>query len=109
MLRFAYVRQQIPKGLGDAILTARGLVEDEPFAVLLSDDIIVNEVPCLKQMMEVYERFGHSVIAIQRVPRKSVSSYGIIRAHLVPDRRESRPALPDRGYDRKALALGGAL
>lgn len=58
MLRFAYVRQQIPKGLGDAILTARGLVEDEPFAVLLSDDIIVNEVPCLKQMMEVYERLG---------------------------------------------------
>ena len=86
MLRFAYVRQQIPKGLGDAILTARGLVEDEPFAVLLSDDIIVNEVPCLKQMMEVYERFGHSVVAIQRVPRKAVSSYGIIRAHLVSDR-----------------------
>ena len=57
MLRFAYVRQQIPKGLGDAILTARNLVEDEPFAVLLSDDIIVNEVPCLKQMMEVYERY----------------------------------------------------
>jgi len=86
MLRFAYVRQQIPKGLGDAILTARDLVEDEPFAVLLSDDIIVNKVPCLKQMLEVYERFGHSVVAIQRVPRKSVSSYGIIRAHLVPDR-----------------------
>jgi UTP--glucose-1-phosphate uridylyltransferase len=89
MLRFAYVRQQIPKGLGDAILTARGLVEDEPFAVLLSDDIIVNEVPCLKQMMEVYERFGHSVVAIQRVPRKAVSSYGIIRAHLVPDRESN--------------------
>ena len=62
------------------------MVEDEPFAVLLSDDIIVNEVPCLKQMLEVYERFGHSVIAIQRVPRKSVSSYGIIRGRLVPDR-----------------------
>ena len=86
MLRFAYVRQQIPKGLGDAILTARDLVEDEPFAVLLSDDIIVNEIPCLKQMLRVYERFGHSVIAIQRVPRKSVSSYGIIRGRLVPDR-----------------------
>jgi len=57
--------------------------------VLLSDDIIVNEVPCLKQMMEVYERFGHSVVAIQRVPRKAVSSYGIIRAHLVPDRESN--------------------
>jgi UTP--glucose-1-phosphate uridylyltransferase len=85
MLRFAYVRQQIAKGLGDAILTARDLVEDEPFAVLLSDDIIVNKVPCLKQMMDVYERTGHSVIAIQRVPRKFVSSYGIIRGHLVQD------------------------
>jgi UTP--glucose-1-phosphate uridylyltransferase len=84
MLHFAYVRQQTPRGLGDAILTARDLVEDEPFAVLLSDDVIVNEVPCLKQMLEVYERFGHSVIAIQRVPRKSVSSYGIIRGRLVP-------------------------
>jgi len=86
MVRFAYVRQQIPRGLGDAILTARNVVEDEPFAVLLSDDIIVNEVPCLKQMLEIYDRFGHSVVAIQRVPRKSVSSYGIIRGHLVQDK-----------------------
>jgi UTP--glucose-1-phosphate uridylyltransferase len=86
MLRFAYVRQQIPKGLGDAILTARNVVEDEPFAVLLSDDVIVNEIPCLKQMLAVYDRFGRSVIAIQRVPRKAVSSYGVIRGRLVPDR-----------------------
>ncbi|HXW15452.1 MAG TPA: UTP--glucose-1-phosphate uridylyltransferase GalU [Terriglobia bacterium] len=86
MLRFAYVRQQIPKGLGDAILTARNVVEDEPFAVVLSDDVIVNEIPCLKQMLAVYDRFGRSVIAIQRVPRKAVSSYGVIRGHLVPDR-----------------------
>ena len=53
--------------------------------MLLSDDIIVNEVPCLKQMLRIYERFGHSVIAIQRVPRKAVSSYGIIRGRLVED------------------------
>ena len=86
MLRFAYVRQQIPKGLGDAILTARNLVEDEPFAVLLSDDVIVGEIPCLKQMMAVYDRFGRSVIAIQRVPKSAVSSYGVIRGRLVPDR-----------------------
>ena len=85
MLRFAYVRQQIPRGLGDAILTARDIVEDEPFAALLSDDIIVDKVPCLKQLLEVYERHGHSVIAVQRVPRRSVSSYGIIRGRLVKD------------------------
>jgi UTP--glucose-1-phosphate uridylyltransferase len=85
MLRFAYIRQQVPRGLGDAILTARDLVGDEPFAVLLSDDVIVNEVPCLKQMLKVFERYGRSVIAIQRVPHKAVSSYGIIRGHPVPD------------------------
>jgi len=85
MLRFAYVRQPTPKGLGDAILTARNVVEDEPFAVLLSDDIIVNQVPCLKQMLNVYERYGHSVVAIQRVPRHAVSSYGVIRGKLIND------------------------
>jgi UTP--glucose-1-phosphate uridylyltransferase len=85
MLRFAYVRQQTPRGLGDAILTARDLVGEEPFAVLLSDDVIVNEPPCLKQMLRVFERYGRSVIAIQRVPRKSVSSYGVIRGRMVPD------------------------
>jgi UTP--glucose-1-phosphate uridylyltransferase len=85
MLRFAYVRQQIPRGLGDAILTARDLVEGEPFAVLLSDDVIVNEVPCLKQMLGIFARYGGSVVAIQRVPRRAVSSYGVIRGRLVPD------------------------
>jgi len=86
MVRFAYVRQQSPRGLGDAILTARDLIEDEPFAVLLSDDVIVNETPCLKQMLKVFERYGRSVVAVQRVPRKAVSSYGVIRGQLVPDR-----------------------
>jgi UTP--glucose-1-phosphate uridylyltransferase len=85
MLRFAYVRQQIPRGLGHAILTARDVVEDEPFAAVLSDDVIVNHEPCLKQMLRIYERYGHSVIAVQRVPKKSVSSYGVIRGRLVPD------------------------
>jgi UTP--glucose-1-phosphate uridylyltransferase len=85
MVRFVYVRQQTPRGLGDAIMTARDLVGDEPFAVLLSDDVIVSDVPCLKQMMRVFERYGRSVVAIQHVPRKSVSSYGIIRGRSVPD------------------------
>jgi UTP--glucose-1-phosphate uridylyltransferase len=85
LLRFAYVRQQIPRGLGDAILTARDLVDEEPFAVLLSDDVIVNPVPCLKQMLAVFERYGGSVVAIQKVDRKALSSYGIIRAQPVPD------------------------
>jgi UTP--glucose-1-phosphate uridylyltransferase len=85
LLRFAYVRQQTPRGLGHAILTARDVVDEEPFAVLLSDDVIVSPVPCLKQMLEVFERYGRSVIAIQRVERKAVGSYGIIRGQLVAD------------------------
>ncbi len=85
LLRFAYIRQQTPRGLGDAIVTAHDLVDEEPFAVLLSDDVIVNPVPCLKQMLEVFERYGRSVVAIQKVERKSTGSYGIIRGQLVPD------------------------
>src|SRR5271157_526161 len=85
LLRFVYVRQQTPRGLGDAILTARDVVDEEPFAVLLSDDVIVNPVPCLKQMLEVFERYGRSVIAIQKVEHKAVGSYGIIRGQLVAD------------------------
>ncbi len=85
LTQVTYVRQQEPRGLGHAVLTARHLVGDEPFAVLLSDDIIDSRVPCLKQMMAVFEKYGGSVIAIQRVKRSAVSSYGIIRGRLVPD------------------------
>jgi UTP--glucose-1-phosphate uridylyltransferase len=85
LLQIAYVRQKQPLGLGHAILTARELVGNEPFAVLLSDDIIDSRVPCLRQMLAVFERYGQSVVAIQRVPRKSVSSYGIIRGRPVRD------------------------
>ncbi len=85
LLQVTYIRQKEPRGLGHAILTARDPVGDEPFAVLLSDDVISSRVPCLKQMMAVFERYGASVVAIQRVERKAVSNYGIIRGHLVPD------------------------
>ncbi len=85
LTQVTYVRQQEPRGLGHAVLTARDLVGDEPFAVLLSDDIIDSRVPCLKQMMAVFEKYGGSVIAIQRVKRSAVSSYGVIRGRLVPD------------------------
>jgi UTP--glucose-1-phosphate uridylyltransferase len=85
MLQMTYVRQKNPLGLGHAILAARDLVGDEPFAVLLSDDVVDSRVPCLKQMIDVYERCGHSVLAIQRVEHKAVSSYGIIRGGPVPD------------------------
>ncbi|MFB3923846.1 MAG: UTP--glucose-1-phosphate uridylyltransferase GalU [Terriglobia bacterium] len=87
MLQIVYVRQKFPKGLGHAILTAKDLVGDEPFAVLLSDDVVDSRVPCLKQMMAVFEKYGSSVIAVQRVPRSSVSSYGVVAARPVRDSR----------------------
>jgi UTP--glucose-1-phosphate uridylyltransferase len=86
LMQMAYVRQKYPRGLGHAILLSRDLVGDEPFAVLLSDDVIESRVPCLKQMMAVHERYRTSVVAIQRVERKTVSNYGIISGSLMPDK-----------------------
>jgi UTP--glucose-1-phosphate uridylyltransferase len=78
MIHVSYVRQKEALGLGHAILMARELVGDEPFAVLLGDDIIDAPVPCLRQLLEAYESLQASVVAIQEVPREAVSSYGII-------------------------------
>ena len=92
LLQMTYIRQKEALGLGHAILTARDLVGNEPFAVLLSDDVIDSRVPCIKQMVEVFERYGRSVVAIQRVPRNAVSSYGIIKGQLVQDQSWDAPA-----------------
>jgi UTP--glucose-1-phosphate uridylyltransferase len=85
LLQIVYVRQKEPRGLGHAVLAAREVIGGEPFAVLLSDDVIESRVPCLKQMLAVFERYGRSVVAIQRVERKAVSNYGIIRGQRVSD------------------------
>jgi len=77
-----YIRQQEQLGLGHAILTARELVGDEPFAVLLPDDIFDTEVPMLRQVLDVSQRYGGSVIALRRVVREEISRYGI--AELTP-------------------------
>jgi UTP--glucose-1-phosphate uridylyltransferase len=81
----SYIRQEYPRGLGDAILVARDAVGEEAFAVLLPDDLIDAEVPCLKQMMEVFARYGRSVVAIQEVEWKATAHYGIIKGQAVPD------------------------
>lgn len=82
---FCYVRQKEPLGLGHAILVARALVGNEPFAVLLGDDIIDAEVPCLSQMISVFDKHRSSIIAVQQVPREETSSYGIIDHKPVED------------------------
>lgn len=81
-----YVRQKEPKGLGHAVLCARHFVGDEPFAVLLGDDIMDAEVPVLKQLMDVHEDCGGSVLGVQEVPRDRVSSYGVVKPTPVKER-----------------------
>lgn len=73
-----YVRQKEQKGLGHAIGSARQFIGNEPFAVLLGDDIVESEVPAVKQLIDVYEETGHSVIGVQEVPEADTHRYGII-------------------------------
>lgn len=73
-----YIRQKEPKGLGHAVWCARNFIGDEPFAVLLGDDIVSAEEPCTKQLMEQYEATGSSVIGVQTVPDEETHRYGII-------------------------------
>jgi UTP--glucose-1-phosphate uridylyltransferase len=78
MINVSYVRQGEQLGLGHAVLQARDLVGDEPFAVMLGDDIIDSTVPCMRQMLNVYESYGGPVVAVQQVPRSEISAYGVI-------------------------------
>ncbi|OPY56446.1 MAG: UTP--glucose-1-phosphate uridylyltransferase [Pelotomaculum sp. PtaU1.Bin035] len=79
-----YVRQKEPLGLGHAISCARQFVGDEPFAVLLGDDIVRSRVPCLKQMMDLFEDIRSSIVAVREVSREDVCKYGILDA--IPER-----------------------
>ena len=86
MVRVVAVRQKEPKGLGHAVLCAREAVGDEPFAVLLGDDIVDADPPCLAQMIEVAHQKGGGVIALQRVPETETHLYGVIRGEKVDER-----------------------
>jgi UTP--glucose-1-phosphate uridylyltransferase len=74
----ASVRQQRPLGLGHAVLCAKRLVGNEPFAVILPDDLVLSETPCLKQMIEVYNEIGGNLVAVVDVPREQTKRYGIL-------------------------------
>src|SRR6516225_10603798 len=80
MIHVAYVRQKEALGLGHAVLMARELVGNEPFAVLLADDIIDAQTPCLKQMIDVFNQTQSSVIAIQIIEGAAISAYGVLDA-----------------------------
>ncbi|GHH96875.1 UTP--glucose-1-phosphate uridylyltransferase GalU [Neobacillus kokaensis] len=79
LVKIYYVRQKEPKGLGDAILCAKSFIGKEPFAVLLGDDIVVSETPCLQQLVDIFDYYQSSVVAVQNVPKEDVHKYGIIK------------------------------
>jgi UTP--glucose-1-phosphate uridylyltransferase len=85
LARISYVRQKEPLGLGHAVLCAKELVGDEPFAVILPDDVIDAQVPCLKQMIDVFDEKGGSVLATQTVEGPGISAYGVLAGSQDPD------------------------
>lgn len=101
MVDIHYIRQKAPLGLGHAIYCARKFIGNEPFAVLLGDDIIDAEVPCLKQMIDIYEENKKSVICVDEVPTKDLYKYGVVisseqvgRINVVEDLIEKPTVLP---------------
>jgi UTP--glucose-1-phosphate uridylyltransferase len=80
-----YVRQKKQRGLGDAVLCAKKHIDGDPFAVLLGDTITQSKVPCTKQLMDIFDKYGSSTIAIERLPDEKVERYGIIKGEKVSD------------------------
>ncbi len=110
MVDIHYIRQKEPKGLGHAVWCARKFIGDEPFAVLLGDDIIISEKPCLKQMIEQYERYNASILGVQMVGTKEVSRYGIVDGPVIRDRFYNVEGLiekPDKDEAPSNLAIMG--
>lgn len=87
MANIHFIRQKEPKGLGHAIYCSKTFVGNEPFAVLLGDDIVYNEEkPCLKQILECYNEYKTSILGVQKVPRENINKYGIVEAKHIEDR-----------------------
>lgn len=96
-----FIRQKEQKGLGDAILCAKEFVGNEPFAVLLGDDITVDKTPCTKQLIDVFNKYKKSVVCVEKIPPEKVHKYGVIKGkklgdnvHLIEDLVEK--PLPDK-------------
>jgi UTP--glucose-1-phosphate uridylyltransferase len=110
MVTLVSVRQKEPLGLGHAVLCAKKVVGNEPFAVLLGDDLIEAKVPCIRQMIDVYQKMDGALLAIQKVPRAEAHLYGIIRGKRVKDRIyriEEMVEKPEKGKAPSNLAIIG--
>lgn len=86
MANIYYIRQKQPRGLGHAVLVAKQFIGNEPFAVLLGDDVVVSKQPCLGQMLKQFDKYQASILGVQTVEREVVSKYGIIAGNQVEDR-----------------------
>jgi UTP--glucose-1-phosphate uridylyltransferase len=86
MINIQYIRQKEPRGLGHAILCAKSFINDEPFAVILGDDIVDAKKPCLKQLIDVYNEYNTTIIGVQKVDEQDVSKYGIVQGKYIDDR-----------------------
>jgi UTP--glucose-1-phosphate uridylyltransferase len=95
MANIVYIRQKEPLGLGHAVLRAKDFIGDEPFAVILPDDLVVGDNPCIGEMIEVFEKTGKSVILTEEVPEEKVSSYGVVD--------------PENGSDERSFPLKGII
>lgn len=85
MVNIHYIRQKEPKGLGHAIHCAKSFIGDEPFAVMLGDDIVEGEVPCLKQMLDVYDEYKTTILGVQPVIEADINKYGIVSGKQIED------------------------
>ena len=97
-----YIRQAEPLGLGHAVLCAKPVIGDEPFAVLLADDLLDGEPPVLKQMVDTYDYYRCSVLGVQDVPREDTRSYGIVAARPVAERIEQVSAIVEKPKPEEA-------
>jgi UTP--glucose-1-phosphate uridylyltransferase len=110
MTEVVSVRQKKPLGLGHAVLCARDLVGDEPFAVMLADDLIDSDVPCIRQLLEIFQETTESVVALMEVPQSEVHQYGVIKGKHLKDRLyqvEATVEKPPAGEAPSRMAIIG--
>lgn len=85
LVNIHFIRQKEPKGLGHAIYCAKSFIGNEPFAVMLGDDIVENDKPCLQQMTEMYEQYKTTILGVQEIPLEDVSKYGVVDGKQIED------------------------
>ena len=91
LIEVTYIRQREALGLGHAVFRAKNAIGENPFAVVLSDDVIHSKVPCLLQLMEVYEGYNHPVLALMIVPPERISAHGVVSGGMVSVNRQGQP------------------